>query len=128
MIDHSVRHSLFILTRLISFALATVFVVAAAMFWSTTSAAANANNLVCLLALLVFATLPRQYLEMFLVRLAVLGLALAAQVVNVVGLVHSIRNVGAVGTGPIVVQAVVALVLLAMLAEALAGKDKHVAV
>jgi hypothetical protein len=119
---------LFLLARLVSLALALTLTVAAVMFWSTSNAAVKTNGLICLLALLIFAALPREYLAVFLVRLTFVGLAIAAQIVNVVGLLHSIRNIAVLGTGSIFLQAAIAILLLAMLGEALAIGLKRVAV
>lgn len=119
---------LFLLARLVSFVLALVLTVAAGLFWGTSTTSANVNGLICLLALLLFAALPRQHLAMISVRLAFVGVAIAAQIVNVVGLLHSIRNIGYVGTGPIAVQVAIAVLLLVMLMEALASGVRRVAV
>jgi hypothetical protein len=124
----SPRHTLVVLARLLSFVLALVLTVASIMFWSTSNAVVIANGLICLLALLLFAVLPRQHLANLFVRIPVIGLAIAAQIVNALGLLHSIRNIDIVDLGPIIMQIAMAILLLIMLTEALASWLRRVAV
>jgi hypothetical protein len=105
-----------------------VFAVAAVRFWSTSTAVVRTSGLISLLALLIFAVLPRKYLALFAARLTVVTLAVTALVANTDGLVHSVHNLELVGIGPVVTQAVIAGLLIIMSIEAVSAKANHVAV